>query len=96
MGFFDRFRPAPAEPAAGHATQNEVQVPRGNSVAGNDAEKGAFGTETSMRQSPSSERNVDSDSDDEVVHKDAQWGVQKAEAMCQAWGKKSLYATYGL
>lgn len=39
---------------------------------------------------------VDSDSDDEAVHKDMQAGVQKAEAMAQVWTKKSLYTLYGL
>lgn len=38
----------------------------------------------------------DSDSDDEAISKDAQAGVQKAEAMAQVWSKKSLYTLYAL
>lgn len=96
MNLLSRLRPSPVEPAAATATQNEVQVPRANSITAGDQEKGAFDTQTAPHLSPSSEREMDSDSDDELVHKNAQWGVQKAEAMCQAWGKGSLYATYGL
>lgn len=94
MGLLDRLRPQPAAPVAGTATHNEFEVPRSNSAVAADAEKGAYGTQTATSQGHVSERDFDSDSDDELVHKNAQWGVQKAEAMCQAWGKKSLYATY--
>ena len=94
MSFLSRLRPQPAAPVAGPATQNDVEVPRFNAVAAADAEKGTYGAQTTTPQYRASERDFDSDSDDELVHKDAQWGVQKAEAMCQAWGKKSLYATY--
>lgn len=96
MGFLSRLRPQPAAPVAGTATQNEASVSRSHSAAAADAEKGDYGTQTATSQGHASERDFDSDSDDELVHKNAQWGVQKAEAMCQAWGKKSLYATYGL
>jgi len=36
----------------------------------------------------------DSDSDDEIVHKDAQLGVQKIEATTQAWSKSHLILAY--
>jgi hypothetical protein len=90
MGLLSRLRPAPVEPATGNATQNaaEIVVPRRASNVALEGGKGEYGTQVAR------ERDIDSDSDDEVVHKNAQWGVQKAEAMCQAWGKKSLYATY--
>lgn len=94
MNLFSRLRPTPVAPVASHATQDELTVPRANSTAGVDNEKGSFPTQTAAPQDRSSD--IDSDSDDELVHKNAQWGVQKAEAMCQAWGKKSLYATYAL
>ena len=85
MGFLERLRPVPVGPVTGIATQNEPTSP----PVAVDHEKSAGA------QYPSAQ-SIDSDSDDEVVHKDAQWGVQKAEAMCQGWGKKSLIITYAL
>lgn len=54
-------------------------------------EKGIGGIHAAARSA-----TVDSDTDDEVVHKDMQAGVQKAEAMAQVWTKKSLYTLYAL
>lgn len=93
MGLLERFRPTPAEPVGGNATQNVVQYPGAQSITANEEEKGAFPT-AQAEPHQQDRSDIDSDSDDELVHKNAQWGVQKAEAMCQAWGRKSLYATY--
>lgn len=50
--------------------------------------------EASVDAQPRSSSSNDTDSDDEIVHKDAQYGVQKMEATTQAWSKKHLIAAY--
>lgn len=92
MNLFSKLNPEPVQPVGAVATQNEVQAPRAQSVSGRDDEKTVLGTAAAAQERPSS--NYESDSDDELVHKNAQWGVQKAEAMCQAWSKKWLITTY--
>lgn len=88
MGLLDALKAKPVAPATGVATQNAVDV----LPVEVEAEKGnVFAQATLHHNSP------EGDSDDELVHKgNTQWGVQKAEAMCQVWGKKSLFAVYGL
>lgn len=54
-------------------------------------EKGVGGVHAAARSV-----TVDSDTDDDVIHKDMQAGVQKAEAMAQVWTKKSLVTLYAL
>lgn len=86
MGFLSALRPSPVAPVVGTATRhNSAPVP-----AEYDHEKGSDIPHVAVPH------DTDSDSEDELVHKDAQWGVQKAEAMCQAWGKKSLYGSYAM
>ncbi|KAM0713716.1 hypothetical protein Q7P37_010678 [Cladosporium fusiforme] len=50
--------------------------------------------EATVVAQPRSIASNDNDSDDEIVHKDAQYGVQKIEATTQAWSKKHLIAAY--
>lgn len=52
-------------------------------------EKGMFGRQASVTAH-------ETDSDDEIVDKDAQAGVQKAEVMNQVWGKKTVFMIYGM
>ena len=98
MGFLSRFKPAPAAPVTATATQNDVEAPRAQSFTAGNEKNVLGGTEKTFtpQWNSNTPAGEDSDSDDELVHKNAQWGVQKAEAMCQAWGKKSLYGTYAM
>lgn len=107
MGFLDFLKAKPAAPVTATATQERFEPPRAQSVTVDPEKSGGPGnnpktpgeqpTFNPYWNSNDPERaSSDSDSDDDLVHKNAQWGVQKAEAMCQAWGKKSLYGTYAM
>lgn len=50
--------------------------------------------QAAFKTSPHPANSKDTDSHNEVVHKDAQYGVQKIEATTQAWSKKHLIAAY--
>ena len=83
MSFFSRFKPRAVAPVV------PIQV---NPVVAEN-EKGTFGRQPSVTAHEDNESD-----DDDVVHKDAQAGVQKAEAMNQVWGKKTvimIYVMYG-
>jgi hypothetical protein len=53
-----------------------------------------YGKEATTHAQPRSVTAQDNDSDDELVHRDAQAGVQKMEATTQVWTKKHLIAAY--
>lgn len=92
MGLFSRFAPKPVAPVVGVATQNHTT----NLPLEVEAEKGDVNAQTTLRQT-SLRPDVESDGDDELVHKEnTQWGVQKSEAVCQVWPRSALFAVYAM
>lgn len=91
MGLFSRLRPDP--------TAGTPEVVRTQSI-GDEKAVDAPVEKTFLPADQSKEiaahPSEDSDSDDEYVHKDAQRGIQKMEALAQIWPKWALYVTYAL
>lgn len=84
MGFLSKLRPDP--------TQGQPEIERSTSIPGD--EKGLSHVDTKQSRHIAATAEEDSDNEDELVHKDMQLGIQKAEAMAQVWPKWALIFTY--
>jgi len=91
---FGRLRPS-LNPTALETEKSEAQVNTSSNNAGlENASTHDHSKEATTHTQPRSVSAQDTDSDDELVHKDAQAGVQKMEATTQVWSKKHLIAAY--
>jgi len=91
---FGRLRPSL------NATALETEKSEANVTAGShdasleNADSHEHSKEADTHTQPRSVSAQDTDSDDEIVHRDAQAGVQKMEATTQVWSRKHLIAAY--
>lgn len=91
---FGRLRPS-LNPTALETEKSEAQAAAGSNDAGlENANSHQHSKEATAHSQPRSVTAQDNDSDDELVHRDAQAGVQKMEATTQVWTKKHLIAAY--
>jgi hypothetical protein len=91
---FGRLRPS-LNPTALETEKSEVQANAGSTDTGlENASSHEHSKEATAHSQPRSVTAQDNDSDDELVHRDAQAGVQKMEATTQVWTKKHLIAAY--
>jgi hypothetical protein len=91
---FGRLRPS-LNPTALETEKSEVQANAGSTDTGlENASPHEHSKEATAHSQPRSVTAQDNDSDDELVHRDAQAGVQKMEATTQVWTKKHLIAAY--
>jgi hypothetical protein len=89
---FGRLRPS-LNPTALETEKSET--PTGSNDASlENASSHDHSKEAIEHSQPRSVTAQDNDSDDELVHRDAQAGVQKMEATTQVWTKKHLIAAY--
>ena len=87
MPILSRLRPDP--------THGQPEIARNSSLV----DQQGIATNEKVVIEPDQSKNISSvpeeDSDDEdIVHKDAQRGVQKMEALAQVWPKWALYFIY--
>ena len=91
---FGRLRPS-LTPAALETEKSESQATTASHDASlENASSHEHSKEATTHAQPRSVTAQDNDSDDELVHRDAQAGVQKMEATTQVWTKKHLIAAY--
>ena len=89
---FGRLRPS-LNPTALETEKSET--PTGSNDASlENASSHDHSKEAIAHSQPRSVTAQDNDSDDELVHRDAQAGVQKMEATTQVWTRKHLIAAY--
>ena len=91
---FGRLRPS-LTPTALETEKSEAHAISGSNDASlENASSHEHSKEATTHAQPRSVTAQDNDSDDELVHRDAQAGVQKMEATTQVWTKNHLIAAY--